>query len=182
MMGHFISRLFESTLHVDKIHLQFKIARITHALPFLAHLKIGFTPKRVKVSRLHDTGAKFRTGVKFLLRYNNRDWSHTGVTRVFWWYRVNKSRAIREPEWTRAGAKVAPISMGRFMAVFMGYSVTGFLSPDRERFRFCSSAMTRESRAVFAEACFFWWNIDGSVFKITTSFLLCRSYGYNVTV
>ena len=36
MMGHFISQRFEGTLHVDKIHLQFKIASITHALPFLA--------------------------------------------------------------------------------------------------------------------------------------------------
>ena len=44
------------------------------------------------------------------------------MTRVLWCYHV--------------------ISMGRFMAVFMGYSVTGFLSPYRERFRFCSSAMT----------------------------------------
>ena len=66
MMGHFISQRFEGTLHVDKIHLQFKIASITHALPFLAHLKTD-------VSRLRDTGAKFRTGVKFSLRYNNRD-------------------------------------------------------------------------------------------------------------
>ena len=72
MMGHFISQRFEGTLHVDKIHLQFKIASITHALPFLAHLKTDFTPKRVQVSRLRDTGAKFPTGVKFSLRYNNR--------------------------------------------------------------------------------------------------------------
>ena len=36
MMGHFISQRFEGTLHVDKIHLQFKIASITHALLFLA--------------------------------------------------------------------------------------------------------------------------------------------------
>ena len=72
MMGHFISQRSEGTLHVDKIHLQFKIASITHALLFLAHLKTDVTPKRVKVSRLRDTGAKFRKGVKFSLRYNNR--------------------------------------------------------------------------------------------------------------
>ena len=30
MVGHFISRLFEGTLHVDKIHMRFKIAGITH--------------------------------------------------------------------------------------------------------------------------------------------------------
>ena len=29
--------------------------------------------KRVVVSRLHDNVAKFRTGVKFSLRYSNRD-------------------------------------------------------------------------------------------------------------
>ena len=33
---------------------------------------ISVTPKRVVVSRLHDTAARFRTGVKFSPRYNNR--------------------------------------------------------------------------------------------------------------
>ena len=37
MMGHFVSQRFEGTLHVDKIHLQVKVANITHALHFLAH-------------------------------------------------------------------------------------------------------------------------------------------------
>ena len=32
MMGHFISCLFEGTLHVNKTQVQFKIANITHAL------------------------------------------------------------------------------------------------------------------------------------------------------
>ena len=72
MMGHFMYRLFEGTLHVDKIHVQFKIANITHALPVPVHLKTDFTLKQVVVSRLHDTGAKFLTKVKFSLRYNNR--------------------------------------------------------------------------------------------------------------
>ena len=31
MMGHFISCLFEGTLHDDKIHVQFKIAHIIYA-------------------------------------------------------------------------------------------------------------------------------------------------------
>ena len=35
-------------------------------------LQTDFTPKRVVVSRLHDTVARFRTGVKFSPRYNNR--------------------------------------------------------------------------------------------------------------
>ena len=72
MTGSFHISLFEGTLHVDKIHIRFKIANITHALPVPVHLQSDFTPKRVVVSRLHDTDAKFRTGVKFSLRYNKR--------------------------------------------------------------------------------------------------------------
>ena len=68
------------------------------------------------------------------------------------------------------------------MAVFMGYSVTGFLSPYRERFRFCSSVMTREPSGLCGGVFLLIKNIDGSVLKITTSFLQCRSYGYHVTV
>ena len=37
MMGHFVSRLVEGTLHVDKIHVRFRIANITHALPVPVH-------------------------------------------------------------------------------------------------------------------------------------------------
>ena len=37
MLGHFISRLFEGTLHVDKIHVLFKIANVMHALPVPVH-------------------------------------------------------------------------------------------------------------------------------------------------
>ena len=75
MMGHFIFRLFEGTLLVDKIHVQFKITNITHAPSLPVHLQTDITPKQVVicvvVSRLHDTGAKFCTGVKFSLWYNN---------------------------------------------------------------------------------------------------------------
>ena len=35
-------------------------------------LQTDFTPKRVVVSRLHDTVARFRAGVEFSPRYNNR--------------------------------------------------------------------------------------------------------------
>ena len=55
-----------------KIHVRFKIANITNALPVPVYRKTDFTPKRVVVSRLHDTVAKFPTGVKFSPRYNNR--------------------------------------------------------------------------------------------------------------
>ena len=67
--------LFECALHVDKIHVRFKTANITHALPVPIYRQTDCTPKRQKrvvVSRLNDTVARFRTGVKFSPRYNNR--------------------------------------------------------------------------------------------------------------
>ena len=73
MTGSFHISLFEGTLHVDKIHVRFKIANITHALTVLVYRQSDFTPKRVVVSRLHNTVARFRTGVKFSPRCNNRD-------------------------------------------------------------------------------------------------------------
>ena len=65
MTGSFHISLIEGTLHVDKIDVWFKIANITHALPVPIYRQINFTPKRVVVSRLHDTVVKFRTGVTF---------------------------------------------------------------------------------------------------------------------
>ena len=64
--------LFEGTLHVDKIHLRFKITNITRAPPVPVYRQTDFTQKRVVVSRLHDTFARFCTGVKFSPRHNNR--------------------------------------------------------------------------------------------------------------
>ena len=72
MMAHFMFQLFEGTLHVDKIHIRSKIANITHVLPLPVHRQTDITPKPLVVSRLHDAGAKFPTGVKFSLRCNNR--------------------------------------------------------------------------------------------------------------
>ena len=72
MTGSFHISLVEGTLHVDKIHVWFKIAKITHALPVPVYRQTDFTLKRVVVSRLHDTVARFRTGVKFWARYKNR--------------------------------------------------------------------------------------------------------------
>ena len=73
IMGHFISGLFEGMiLHVDKIHVRLKIANIAHVLPVPGHRQTEFKPKRVIVSRLHDTVARFHTRVKFSPRYNNR--------------------------------------------------------------------------------------------------------------
>ena len=72
MTGSFHILLFNGTFHVDKIHVWFKIANITHALPVPVYRQTDFTPKWVVVSRLHDTVARFRTGVKFSPRYENR--------------------------------------------------------------------------------------------------------------
>ena len=69
--GSFHISLFEGTLHVNKIYVWFKIANIMHALPIPVHRQTDFTLKRVVVLRLHDTIARFRTGVKFSPRYNN---------------------------------------------------------------------------------------------------------------
>ena len=45
--------LFEGTLHIDKIPLQFKDANIMRVLPVSVHLQTDFTLKRVVVLRLH---------------------------------------------------------------------------------------------------------------------------------
>ena len=72
MTGSVHISLFEGTLHVDKIHVLFKIANVMHALPIPVYRRTDFTPKRVVVSRLHDTAARFHAGVKFLPRYKNQ--------------------------------------------------------------------------------------------------------------
>ena len=72
MTGSVRISLFERTLYVDKIDVCFQIANITHALPVPVYRQAAFTPKRVVVSRLHDTVARFRTGVRLSPRYNNR--------------------------------------------------------------------------------------------------------------
>ena len=72
MTGSFHILLFNGTFHVDKIHVWFKIANITHALLVPVYRQTDFTPKWVVVSRLHDTVARFRTGVKFSPRCENR--------------------------------------------------------------------------------------------------------------
>ena len=98
MTGSFHISLFEGTLHVDKIHMWFKIANITHALPFPAYRQTNFTPKRVVVFvymiPLRDFVPEWnshpskRTGVN-----SQRDDSHWYD--ILRWYHVNKYRAMR---------------------------------------------------------------------------------------
>ena len=87
--------LFECTLHVNKLYVWLKIPNITHALPVPVHRQTDFPPKRVVVSRLHDTVARFRTRVKFSPRYNNRGELTPRQHDILWWYHVNKCRAMR---------------------------------------------------------------------------------------
>ena len=72
MTGSFHILLFVGTFHVDKIRVWFKIANITLALPVPGYRQTDFTPKWVVDSPLHDTFARFRTGVKFSPRCENR--------------------------------------------------------------------------------------------------------------
>ena len=64
--------LFEGTLHVDKIHVRFKIVDIMHTLPMPVYQQTDFTPKHVVISHLHDTVARFCAEVKFSPQNNNR--------------------------------------------------------------------------------------------------------------
>ena len=110
MMDYFISWLFEGSFHVDKMHMWFKIANIVHALPVLVLWQTDFTPKRVLVSCLHETIARFRTAVKFLLWYNNSGELTQGWLAPGWYFVVVSCKQMqsheREPEWTRSRAKV----------------------------------------------------------------------------
>ena len=86
--------LFENTLHVDKIHGWFKIANITHALPVPVYRQTDFTPKRVVVSRLHDTAPRFCIGVKFSPRYKNRGQLKRGWLAPAWHFVVVSCKQI----------------------------------------------------------------------------------------
>ena len=98
MTGSFHTSLFECTLHVDETNERFNI---THALPVAVYWQTDFTPKRVVVSCLHDTVARFRAWVKFSPQYNNLGELTPG-------YRVNKCRAMRG---NRSGLVPAPKSL-----------------------------------------------------------------------
>ena len=72
MTGSFHISLLAGTLHVDEVHVRFKIANITHTLPIPVYRQTDFTLKHVVVSHLQDTVVRFCTGVKFSPRHNNR--------------------------------------------------------------------------------------------------------------
>ena len=98
MTGWVHISLFEGTLHVDKIHVWFKIANITQALPVPVYRQTDFTPRQVVVLCLHDTIARFHTGVKFSPRYNNRGELTPGWLVLAWHFVVvscKQNRAMR---------------------------------------------------------------------------------------
>ena len=91
-----ISFIFEGTLHVGKIHVWFKIANITHALPVSVYRQTDFTPSgwsfRVYMIPLRDC----------VPEWNSRPVTTTGVNSrrgdpcrhdISCWYHVNKYRA-----------------------------------------------------------------------------------------
>ena len=50
MTGSFRILLFEGTLHVDKIHVRFRIVNITHALP----IRVYLDRKSTRLNSSHD--------------------------------------------------------------------------------------------------------------------------------
>ena len=92
--GSFHILLFEGTLHVDKIHMWFKIANITHALPVPVYQQTDFTPKQVVVLCLHNTLARFRTGMKFSPWYKNRSEFTLGWPAPAWHFVVVSCKQI----------------------------------------------------------------------------------------
>ena len=97
MTGSFHISQFEGTLHVDKIHVCFKIANITHALPVPVYRPISLRNAwsfRVYMIPLRD----------FVPEWNSPPGTRTGVNSprgdsrrhgILWWYHVNKYRAMR---------------------------------------------------------------------------------------
>ena len=85
------------------------------------------TSGRSALLRLHDTVDKFRTGVKFSLRYNKRcelkpvrlaPSSHFVVVSY-----KQIQRHKREPEWTRAAAKVTPVSCKQVCLYYIALTI-----------------------------------------------------------
>ena len=75
-------------------YVWFNNANITHALSVPVYRQTDFTPKRVNVSRLHDTAARFRTRVKFSTRYKNRGELTPGWLAPEWHFMVVSCKQI----------------------------------------------------------------------------------------
>ena len=113
-VGHFISRLFEGTLHVDEIHMPFKMADVTH---------ICTTRSSPPADRFHtETGGRFaftwyRCEISYWSEILARPSTTTGVNSrrgeshpndILWWYHVTKCRAMIGNRSELAPARTSP--------------------------------------------------------------------------
>ena len=96
MTGSFHISLFEGTLHLEKIHVRFKIANIRMRYPFqftlISHqnlwsFRIYMIPLRDFVPEWNSCPGT-TTGV-------NSCWGDSRWHDILWWYHVNKCRAMR---------------------------------------------------------------------------------------
>ena len=106
-LGHLIC------LHVDKIHVCSKSQTLRMRYPFqstgrlISHRnKCSF---RVYTIPLRDFVPEWNSRPGTTIRVNSR-WGDSLRHDILWWYHVNNIEPWGEPEWTRAGAKVAPVS------------------------------------------------------------------------
>ena len=112
-LGHFMSLLFGRTLHFVKIHVLFKIANLRMLYPF-----------------------QYTSGP---ISYRN-EWSFCVWHDILWFYHANKYRTTRRNrEWTRAGAKVTPVSSKQPLIIVLLYCrtpVTRTLIGNKKEFEF----------------------------------------------
>ena len=96
-LGYFTSRYLKIHFMLIKCTYDSKSRTLHMGYPFQSTGR-PISPKRVVVSCLHDTVARFRTRVKFLPRYKNRGELVPGWLAPawnLWWYHGNKYRAMR---------------------------------------------------------------------------------------
>ena len=103
-LGH-----FEGTLHVEIYNRKHHACATRSSLPAdRFHPGMGG-----RFASVHDIVAKSRTGVKFSPRCGNRGELAPGRLAPAWHFVVVSCKQMssdrREPEWTRPGAKVAPV-------------------------------------------------------------------------
>ena len=93
MTGSFHMSLCEGTPHVNKIHLWFKIANITHALPIPVYRQMcgrfAFTWYLSEISYQSDILAPVQ---QLKWTHPRGAWLRHGI---WWWYQVNKCRTRR---------------------------------------------------------------------------------------
>ena len=72
--------LFEGTLHLDKIHVWFKITNITHAPPVPVYRQTDVTPKRVVLFAFTWYCCEISYRSEIFARVQEPGWTHAGVT------------------------------------------------------------------------------------------------------